>query len=208
MPNVGCRSSTYYRLRRREWFPLFAPLKTGDGSLARAQQNGLNICAELDTRHFQYTDPATQQVQSLEIDMFNHVADYLGISQVNHVDIPWASGIPAVQAGQCGMFAEALAIRSDRAKTQGVTYTTPYMLIDDVITVRSDSGINTIDDLRGKTIPLDAGTTDELTARSQAPLRSAPIPCTCLVVSNSAWGIARALAMDPDIILFEEPTAR
>ena len=147
-------------------FPLFAPVKTGDGSLAAAQQNGLNVCAELDTRPWGYTDPSTHQVSGLEIDMFNYVADQLGISQVNHIDIPWASGIPAVQAGQCDVFANALAIRSDRAKAPGITYTTPYLLIYDVITVRKDSGINTIDDLKGKTIASNAGTTDELTAKS------------------------------------------
>ena len=51
---------------------------------------------------------------------------------------------------------EALAIRSDRAKAPGITYTSPYMLIYDVITVRNDSGINTIDDLKGKTIASNA----------------------------------------------------
>src|SRR5579871_4524824 len=116
-------------------FPLFAPVKTGDGSLLNAQKNGLSICAELDTRPWGFTDPTTGQMQGIEIDMENYLADQLGISQVNHVDIPWASGIPAVQGGQCDLFANALAIRSDRAKAPGIRYTTPYFLIYDVITV-------------------------------------------------------------------------
>jgi ABC-type amino acid transport substrate-binding protein len=175
-------------------FPLFAPVPTGDGSLLNAQQNGLNVCAQLDTRPWGYTDPATGQKQGVEIAMENYVANLLGISQVNHIDIPWASGLPAVQAGQCDIFANALAIRSDRAKAPGILYTTPYMLIFDVITVRKDSGINGVPDLQGKTIASAAGSTDSLTAKSLIARELGGEDTTKLVNFNDANACFQATA--------------
>ena len=175
-------------------YPLFAPVKTGDGSLQRVQKAGqLSICAETDLNPDVYQDPSTGQVVGVEVDMAKWIIKYLGIGNVTYVNTPFASLIPALQAHKCDVVMSSISLKSVRAEAPGVKYTVPYLWAAyDVLTVRSDSGINSFTDLKGKTIGTLAGSTDETTAQNQiasiggkVTLRSFAGASECYLATNN-----------------------
>jgi ABC-type amino acid transport substrate-binding protein len=148
-------------------FPLFAPVATGDGSLAAAQSNGLKICAETDLKPYVYTD-TSGTVIGAEVDMAHWMASYLGISSVSYVNIPFDSLIPALQAGKCTMVMSSISLNATRAAAPGIKYTVPYYWTAyDYLTVRKDSSIKTFGDLKGKSIGSLAGSIDATTAQNE-----------------------------------------
>ena len=168
-------------------YPLFAPSALGDGSLKRVQDAGvLTHCAELDYSPYDFVDPKTQEIRGFEIDMFNYVGKVLGVSNVKHVNINWQSMIPGVQAGTCDIGAQGLAIRSDRAGAPGIKFSVPYMALFDVISVRKDSSINQLSDLKGKKVATIAGSTDELSLKALIDSQLGGPNVTKLVTFNGA----------------------
>ncbi len=144
-------------------YPLFAPVKIGDGSLKRVQDSHrLLICAELKNPPISTVDPATGDVVGWDVDIANAFAKGLGIANVAYVNVPFASIIPALQANKCDIDMDGIAIKSSRAQAPGIKYTTPYLLGGyDVLYVRSDSTVSKLADLKGKKIATQSATVDE-----------------------------------------------
>jgi L-cystine transport system substrate-binding protein len=149
--------------RPAEWnnqFKPFGPASSGDGSLARVQKDGLNVCANNQVAPFTYLDPKTNKLTGFEVDMTRWMADYLGIKQVKYTNIEWQALIPALAANKCDMAMAGIAIRNNRENAPGVKFTVPYFLLYDQVTVRKDSGITSLDQLEGKKVASVVGSTD------------------------------------------------
>jgi cystine transport system substrate-binding protein len=148
-------------------YPLFGPVAIGDGSLKKVQDaSTLKICANNQTFPYNYLDPKTGKTAGLEPDMLNYMKQQLGISNVSYVYVDWQALIPALQANRCDAIMNGLVMRTDRASAGGVKFTTPYFIVFDEMVTRSDSPVQSIDDLKGQKICTVAGSTDDLTLRA------------------------------------------
>lgn len=141
-------------------FQAFAPVKTGDGSLARVQKDGLNVCANNQVAPFTYLDPKTGKLVGFEVEMLAWMAQRLGIKKVKYTNIEWQALIPALSANKCDMAMAGIAIRANRENAPGVKFTVPYFLLFDQVTVRTDSGITSLAQLEGKKVASVVGSTD------------------------------------------------
>lgn len=150
--------------RPAEWttkYPLFGPVKTGDGSLAAAQQKGsIVVCQTLAFEPYGYKDPKTGEIKGFEVDIIRHLAKELGIEKVEYRNLDFSGLVLGVSSGQCDAAMTGLAYRTDRASAPGVKFTTPYVRLYDTVTVLKDSPIQTFEDLRGQTIASTTATTD------------------------------------------------
>lgn len=148
-------------------YPLFAPVAFGDGSLKRVQDAGeISVCAQYEIPPYAFKDLKTGKVDGIEPRMLRYLSRQLGVARIKHVNIPWQSGIPAVQTKKCDVFAQGLSIRADRESAPGIKFTTPYLLLFDILVVRKDSEVKSVADLRGKTVTTLVGSTDELVLRA------------------------------------------
>jgi len=148
-------------------YPLFAPVKIGDGSLKRVQDSKrLLICAELKDPPISSIDPKTGDVVGWEVDVANEMAKGLGIAAVAYVDIPFASLIPALQSNKCDILMDGISIKSSRAQAPGIKYTTPYLPGGyDLLYVRTDSSVTKLADLKGKSVATESSTVDDASLR-------------------------------------------
>ena len=141
-------------------FAAFGPAPTGDGSLAKAQTQGLKVCTNNQVTPFTFKDPKTGKLRGFEVDMLGWMTKYLGITKVNYVNLEWQSLIAALSANKCDMVMAGIAIRLNRENAPKVKFTVPYFLLFDQVTVRNDSQIASVDDLAGKKIASVVGSTD------------------------------------------------
>jgi polar amino acid transport system substrate-binding protein len=141
-------------------FTPFGPTESGDGSLARVQKEGLNVCANNQVVPFTYLDPKSGKLVGFEVDMLAWMAQHLGIKQVKYTNIEWQALIPALSANKCDMAMAGIAIRANRENAPGVKFTVPYFLLFDQVTVRRDSTITSLAQLEGKKVASVVGSTD------------------------------------------------
>ena len=97
-------------------------------------------------------------VEGIEIDILNLICDKLGVELVIE-QMDFDSVLPGVQAGKCDVGVSGISITEKRQKN--VLFTDPYCLAAQAIVVTSDSPIATKDDLTGKKISVQTGTTAE-----------------------------------------------
>lgn len=155
-------------------YPLFAPPALGDGSLQRVQRAGqIKVCAQADAPPFVSQDPSSGKLVGLEPDQMADVARRLGIKKVSYVITDFASLIASVQTQKCDVGMSGLAIKTSRAQSD-IRYTWPNIRLSGAIVVRSDSSINSIADLAGKTIGAGGGegAVETLSARAFASSHS------------------------------------
>lgn len=93
-----------------------------------------------------------------DIDLMNALAAKMGV-KVKWVTMDFAAIVTAVQSGQVDMGMSGFSISPDRAKQ--VSFTDAYIASGQVIVTRNDSGIASAEDLKGKKIAVQLGTTGE-----------------------------------------------
>ena len=109
---------------------------------------------------FEYLD-AEGKVAGVDVEVAQAIADELGY-ELEVVDMDF-DGIPAaVQAGKGDLGVAGMSITEERM--QYVDFSVPYVNTTILIVVNEDSAIATTDDLTGKTIGVQLGTTSDLFA--------------------------------------------
>jgi polar amino acid transport system substrate-binding protein len=99
------------------------------------------------------------QFEGFDIDLANLVAEPLG-ARVNFIDTEYPGLIPGLQQSKFDVVISAIVITEERAKQ--VDFSQPYAESTQKLVVRfDDERIKSNDDLRGKTVAVQAGTTSE-----------------------------------------------
>ena len=100
--------------------------------------------------------------------MVDLVAKKLGVEQ-EIVDTPF-EGIQSgedLNARKCDIAAAAMTITPEREEK--IAFSAPYFDADQALLVKKDSGIKSLEDLQGKTLGVQSGTTGKMYAEENAP---------------------------------------
>lgn len=99
------------------------------------------------------------EIVGIDAEVGKAIADKLGM-EFEIIDMDFDSIIPAVQSGKASMGMAGMTVTPDREKN--VSFTRSYATGIQVVIVTEDSDIATIDDLEGKKIGVQQGTTGDL----------------------------------------------
>src|SRR5690606_15937728 len=89
-----------------------------------------------------------------EVDLVEEIGRRLGKS-IEIQNIPFQGLFAAVQSGRIDMAVSSITITDKRL--QSVSFAQPYYDSDQSLTVRSDSGLESLDDMKGKIVAVDTG---------------------------------------------------
>lgn len=101
------------------------------------------------------------KIVGIDVEIAQAIADELGM-ELQIEDMQFDSIIAAVQSGKADMGVAGMTITEDRLAS--VNFSTPYTQAAQVIIVKEDSQVATPDDLTGKTIGVQLGTTGDIYA--------------------------------------------
>lgn len=96
-----------------------------------------------------------------DMDFIRLVADTAGM-ELKLMNVSWDGIIPGLNNGNYDCLISAMTITAERKKQ--INFTTPYFSIQQAIVVKKDSPVKGPDDLIGKTISVQNGTTGDLYA--------------------------------------------
>ncbi|MGH3366622.1 MAG: transporter substrate-binding domain-containing protein [Nocardioidaceae bacterium] len=141
--------------------------KTATESGAKVIEPGnLTVCTHLPYKPFQFNQGG--QVVGFDVDIMDLVAKELGLQQ-KVINTPF-EGIQSGQAlntGECDAAAAGMTITEDRAKV--LDFSDPYFEATQALLVKKGSGISGLEDLAGKSLAVQEGTTGEIYAEENAP---------------------------------------
>lgn len=108
---------------------------------------------------FEYIDTAKgEEIIGFDIDLVKAIADELGY-EVKIQDMDFSGLIPAMQAGKVDFVMAGMSPTPEREKS--ADFSIPYYAADQVLVTKKDSGIQTLEDLNGKTIGVVVGSIQE-----------------------------------------------
>lgn len=139
---------------------------TTDSGAKLISADKLTVCTHLPYEPFEYTEGG--DVVGFDIDMMDLVAKELGVT-TEVFDTPF-EGIQSGQSlntGKCDVAAAGMTITDDRARV--IDFSEPYFDATQALLVAKDSGIASLEDLSGKTLAVQEGTTGEIYANDNAP---------------------------------------
>ena len=135
-----------------------APAETPEGTDA-AESTGSDktwvIAMDTVFRPFEYTDEKGEFV-GIDVDIIKAVAANQGFN-IEIQSLGWDAAVTAVQAGQADALLAGASITKER-KDSGWIFSDSYYDSYQVFAVKADSGIESLDDLKGKTIAVKNAT--------------------------------------------------
>lgn len=135
-----------------------APAETTEGTDA-AESTGSDktwvIAMDTVFRPFEYTDENGEFV-GIDVDIIKAVAANQGFN-IEIQSLGWDAAVTAVQAGQADALLAGASITKER-KDSGWIFSDSYYDSYQVFAVKADSGIESLDDLKGKTIAVKNAT--------------------------------------------------
>lgn len=121
--------------------------------------NTLTMATNADFPPYEFRDG--DKVVGIDAEIAQAIADDLGMELVIE-DMAFDSIIAAVQSGKCNVGIAGLTVTEDRL--QNINFSDPYTEAAQVIIVKEGSAVATPDDLIGKTVGVQLGTTGDIYA--------------------------------------------
>lgn len=140
---------------------------TGEYDLV--QDGVLTVCSDVPFPPFEVEDASAPSGYSgFDIDIVQAIADNLGLElAVEDVSFDALQSGTVLAAGQCDMGASAITITEERQAN--IDFSAPYYDSLQSLLVPADSGIESIEDLAGRTVGVQQGTTGESFTEENAP---------------------------------------
>ena len=136
------------------------------GGVQIVKEGKLTVCTHLPYKPFQYNEGG--KIVGFDVDMMDLVATQLDLKQ-SIFDTPF-EGIESGQSlntGKCDVAAAGMTITKDRQKV--LDFSEPYFEATQALLVKKGSPIKGLDDLAGKTVGVQLGTTGADYVRANAP---------------------------------------
>lgn len=122
----------------------------------------LKVGTSADFPPFEFQDEKTGAYLGFDIDLIRAMGEAAGM-EVEIVNTAWDGLIPGLLTGNFDCIISAMTITEERLKA--VAFSDPYFSASQVIVTKADdSSIKTADDLKGKKIAVQIGTTGDLEA--------------------------------------------
>ena len=122
----------------------------------------LTVGSDITYPPFEYTDEKTGKYAGFDIDLMTEIAKRMGL-EVKFVNTAWDGIIPGLVAKKYDVICSAMTITEERAKQ--VDFSDPYFEAKQVIITRVDSDIKDVQDLEGKIVAVQQGTTGDFAAQ-------------------------------------------
>ena len=133
----------------------------------------LTVCTDMPYEPFEFEKAG--KPAGFDVDLVQMVADRLGLG-LDMVDTAFddiASG-ESLNKGRCDVAISAMTITGERARV--LNFSSPYFDAAQALVVERSSGLDTLADLAGRAIGVQAGTTGELYVTDNAPNGAKVIP--------------------------------
>jgi ABC-type amino acid transport substrate-binding protein len=119
----------------------------------------LQVASDIPYAPFEFTEPGSTEAIGFDVDLVNAIAATpgIGITDVEFIKQPFDTIILSVAQGRFDMSASSFSITPERAKE--IDFSDPYFTANQSILVQTGSDIATLDDLKGKRIGAQRGTT-------------------------------------------------
>jgi polar amino acid transport system substrate-binding protein len=134
---------------------------TGDSDEIQLIQEGkLTVCTHLPYEPFQYQDESGEVV-GFDVDLLDLLAEDLGVEQeiLNVGEWEQVTSGAVFAASRCDVGMGAMTITEERA--QALHISDPYFDATQALIVRTDSGIEGLEDLEGELVGVQTGTTGQ-----------------------------------------------
>lgn len=133
--------------------------KEAESQDSKAEGGKLVMVTNAEFPPYEYHE--NNEIVGIDADIAKAIADKMGM-ELEIKDMAFESLIPAIQAGKADFAAAGMTISEDRKKN--VDFTDTYAKAAQVIIVKEESEIKTKDDLTGKKIGVQTGTTGDIYA--------------------------------------------
>jgi polar amino acid transport system substrate-binding protein len=139
---------------------------TTESGLKLVKDGTLTICTHLPYKPFEFTEGG--EVVGFDPDVLKVAADAEGLD-TEVLDVAWETITTgeALNSGQCDVGAGAMTITPEREAV--MDFTDPYFEATQALMTKTGSGITSLDDLAGKKIAVQDGTTGADYVRENAP---------------------------------------
>ncbi|MQA09993.1 MAG: transporter substrate-binding domain-containing protein [Pseudonocardiaceae bacterium] len=118
----------------------------------------LRTCTHLPYAPFQFSQGS--KTVGFDVDLVDQVGKDLGVKQtINDTSFEGIESGQSLNNAQCDVAAAAMTITPERQKV--MDFSDPYFDADQALLVLKDSGIDSLEQLRGKTLGVQQGTTGE-----------------------------------------------
>lgn len=136
-----------------------------NNTLQKVQKSGVIVMgtsADFPPYEFHKVEGGKDNIVGFDVDIANAIAKKLGV-KLDIKDMDFKGLIPALQAGRIDMIVAGMTPTPERAKS--VDFSELYYNSEQVVIVKNDSTISKINDLNGKTVDVQIGTTSEEAAK-------------------------------------------
>lgn len=140
----------------------FAACGTSDDSQS-GEKDKLVMATNAEFPPYEFRD-ADNNIVGIDAEIMAAVAENMGMELVIE-DMEFDSIIPAVKSGKADIGAAGMTVREDRL--ENVDFSDTYAKAKQVVIVKNDSGIAGLDDLTGKKIGVQQGTTGDIYAADE-----------------------------------------
>ncbi len=137
--------------------------ETEKAKIKLVEEGYLTVGSDIAYPPFEYTDEKTGKYTGFDIDLMTEIAKRMGL-KVKFINTAWDGIIPGLLAHKYDVICSAMTITEERAKQ--VDFSDPYFEARQVIITRADdTSINDVEDLAGKVVAVQQGTTGDFAAQ-------------------------------------------
>jgi glutamate transport system substrate-binding protein len=130
-------------------------------------KNRLTCGVKFDVVGFGFRNPTNNEIQGLDADLCREIAKELGV-EAELIEAVSANRIPFINERRVDLVISTFTINDER-KTQ-IDFSRPYYVAgQSILAKKSDTSINSVDDLNGKKVCSAEGSTSEKNVREKAP---------------------------------------
>jgi polar amino acid transport system substrate-binding protein len=143
------------------------PGATGEaGGLSLVNEGALTVCSDIPYPPFEFEENG--EYTGFDMDLMREIASGMDLElEVQDVGFDALQSGAVIAAGQCDVAASAVTITEDREKN--LTFSEPYYDSLQSLLVPADSDVKSIEDLAGKSVGVQQGTTGATYTRENVP---------------------------------------